>query len=125
MDPDTCLREILKGLLDMNENDPETVRCIGRDVRNRLYDLADWIEVGGFAPNLHLALKGWGYGDPRMGRKRAKMNQPTDEEIAKKAYDLYLTRERNKLLGTPQEDWIQAKKILSDQLPKVVVYEVK
>lgn len=67
MDPDECLKDILHGLLDLRENDPETVWCIRRQVRDRLYDLADWFEVGGFTPNLHLALKRLGLWRPENG----------------------------------------------------------
>jgi Polyketide cyclase / dehydrase and lipid transport/Protein of unknown function (DUF2934) len=52
--------------------------------------------------------------EPQFYRDTALMAKPTTEEIAQRAYELYL--ERGKAPGCELENWLQAEKELSDKL---------
>jgi hypothetical protein len=49
MDPDTCLFEILKSLSDHYNHKPSDEP---EDIADRMRDLADWIEKGGWLPKV-------------------------------------------------------------------------
>ena len=52
---------------------------------------------------------------PKPRKPRAAKKRPTQEEIALRAYHIYL--ERNGAPGNPLEDWIRAERELADTQP--------
>jgi len=48
---------------------------------------------------------------PKKSRKAARTAEPTNEEIALRAYHIYL--ERGSTSGDPMQDWLQAEKELT------------
>jgi hypothetical protein len=53
--------------------------------------------------------------EPPANRISAEANAPSKEEIARRAYEIYLNRERDQVQGHAGEDWLQAERELSGE----------
>ena len=59
MDPKATLIAALEAMKEMPTADPESLRDYAEEAAEHLYNLADWLIDGGFAPNVHSADWDW------------------------------------------------------------------